>query len=213
MELKGTAINFLGDSITEGVGASDITKRYTDILAREEEIIAFNYGISGTRIARQNKPSNDPRQDLDFCSRVAELEPSADAVVVFGGTNDFGHGDASFGSFADRTEDTFYGALHVLYKSLIEKFAGKPIVIITPLHRITESDKKEGTDLTLYDYVNAIREVAEYYSLPVLDLFKTSGLQPNIDIIREKFMPDGLHPSDAGYEILAQKIGTFLKSL
>ena len=39
MELKGTAINFLGDSITEGVGASEVSKRYTDILAREEELV------------------------------------------------------------------------------------------------------------------------------------------------------------------------------
>ena len=32
MELKGTAINFLGDSITAGGGASCIDDRFTDIL-------------------------------------------------------------------------------------------------------------------------------------------------------------------------------------
>lgn len=217
MELKGMAINFLGDSITEGSGASEVSKRFTDILAREEEIIAFNYGIGGTRIAHQKNPSENPRHDLDFCSRVAELEPSADMVVVFGGTNDYGHGDAPLGNFNDRTNETFYGALHVLYRSLIEKFPGKPIVVLTPLHRVNEQDKKgdakKAEVAALAEYVEIIREVAEYYSLPVLDLFKTSGLQPDVDIIRENFMPDGLHPNDAGYEILAQKIGTFLKSL
>ena len=217
MKLKGIKINFLGDSITEGHGTSEVTKRFTDILAREEEIIAFNYGISGTRIALQKNPSENPRHDLDFCSRVAELEPSADMVVVFGGTNDYGHGDAPIGNFNDRTNETFYGALHVLYRSLIEKFPEKPIVVLTPLHRLNELDKKgdakKAEVATLAEYVEIIREVAEYYSLPVLDLFKTSGLQPDVDIIRENFMPDGLHPNDAGHKILAQKIGTFLKSL
>ena len=60
------------------------------------------------------------------------------------------------------------------------------------------------------DYVNKIREVAEYYSLPVIDLYKESGLQPKVEIIREKFMPDGLHPSDAGAKIIAEKIYAYL---
>lgn len=38
-------------------------------------------------------------------------------------------------------------------------------------------------------YVNIIKEVAEYYSLPVLDLFATSGLQPEIKEIRENIFP------------------------
>ena len=209
MELKGTAINFLGDSITEGAGASSIDKRFTDLLSKEYEIISFNYGIGGTRIARQYTPSAEPKYDKDFCSRVEELEESADAVVVFGGTNDFGHGDAPIGNFNDRTTDTFYGALHVLYSSLVTKFPGKPIVIITPLHREIEVIGNK----TLKAYVDIIREVAEYYSLPILDLYAESGLQPNVPVIKEMFMPDGLHPNDAGYEILAKKIANFLLKL
>lgn len=209
MELKGTAINFLGDSITEGAGTSGADKRFTDILSRDYEIISFNYGIGGTRIARQHTPSAEPRYDKDFCSRVAELEESADAVVVFGGTNDFGHGDAPIGNFNDRTTDTFYGALHVLYSSLITKFPGKPIVIITPLHR---SEEVLGSK-TLKAYVDIIRKVAEYYSLPILDLYAESGLQPNVPVIKETYVPDGLHPNDAGHEILAQKIANFLSKL
>ena len=46
----------------------------------------------------------------------------ADGVVVFGGTDDFGHGDAPIGTPSDRTYDTFYGACHVLFSKLIEKY-------------------------------------------------------------------------------------------
>lgn len=54
MDLHNATINFLGDSITEGAGASCLENRYTDVLAREFGLKkANNYGISGTRIARQ----------------------------------------------------------------------------------------------------------------------------------------------------------------
>ena len=65
----------------------------------------------------------------------------------------------------------------------------------------------------LKTYVNIIREMAEYYSLPVLDLYAESGIQPKVDAIREKFCPDGLHPNDAGHVLLANKIYAYLRSL
>lgn len=55
--------------------------------------------------------------------------------------------------------------------------------------------------------------MAEYYSLPLLDLFKTSGLQPAVPIIRDKYMPDELHTNDEGHRILTDKILSFLKCL
>ena len=216
MELKGTKINFLGDSITEGAGTSSHDKMYTMVIEREYGAICQNYGIGGTRIATQKTPTEE-KWDRDFISRVPEMDNDADIVVVFGGTNDFGHGDAPLGTMSDRTPYTFYGALHCLYTALIEKYPGVPIVVLTPLHRITEDvptgDNKPAPVATLKEYVNIIREVAEYYSLPVLDLFKESGLQPKIPIIQQKYVPDGLHPNDAGNAILAHKIARFLEML
>ena len=52
MELEHTVINFLGDSITEGAGASDEAHRYTDVFARMYGAKANNYGVGGSRIAR-----------------------------------------------------------------------------------------------------------------------------------------------------------------
>ena len=140
MNLQGKKINFLGDSITEGYGVSCAQARYPDRIAAKYGAICRNYGISGTRIARQHTPSEDPRHDLDFPSRVAEMDPDADIVVVFGGTNDYGHGDAPIGQPSDRTCDTFWGGLHVLYRSLIEKYPAAKIVILTPLHRLNEDN-------------------------------------------------------------------------
>ena len=216
MELNGTKINFLGDSITEGAGTSSHDKMFTMLIEREYGAICQNYGIGGTRIARQKTPTEE-KWDRDFISRVPEMDNDADIVVVFGGTNDFGHGDAPLGTMSDRTPYTFYGALHCLYTALTEKYPGVPVVILTPLHRWNEDspkgDNKPAPVGTLKEYVNIIREVAEYYSLPVLDLFKESGLQPKIPVIQQKYVPDGLHPNDDGNAILAHKIARFLETL
>ena len=212
MKLKGLKINFLGDSITEGHGCSAVEKRFSDMIASQHGAVTRCYGIGGTRLARQTKPSENPRHDLDFPMRAAEMDADADVVIVFGGTNDFGHGDAPFGEFSDRTADTFCGALHELYTSLLEKYPTAQFVVLTPLHRSTESIPNMHGKV-LGDYVDMIRRAAEYYSLPVLDLYATYGVQPAVPVMKETFMPDGLHPNDAGHVILTNKIVKFVESL
>ena len=222
MELKGLKINFLGDSITQGVGASSEDTVYHAVLKREAGLAeARNYGISATRFALQKGTVNRPKDDYvdvnSFCERFDKMDDDADVVVVFGGTNDYGHGDAPIGCFEDRTPDTFYGACHYLFSGLVRKYLGKPIVIMTPLHRINELKipevKLPGDYGILKDYVNIIREDAEFYSLPVLDLYSISGLQPEIKEIQEEYIPDGLHPSDKGNAVIAYKLKLFLESI
>ena len=210
MDLRGKKAVFLGDSITEGVGVSDIKKGYVNLVKEKiglEE--AYNRGISGTRFAVQTTPSEEASFDKDFISRVAELPKDVELVVVFGGTNDYGHGDAPFGEFTDRTAYTFCGACHVLFESLVNKYYDKKIVIMTPLHR--QFEEENGKSLS--DYVAMIRKVAEFYSIPVLDMYAQSGIQPQLQVIRDAYCPDGLHPNDAGNEIIADKLVKFIQNL
>lgn len=209
MELKQAKLNFLGDSITEGCGVAAPENFFVNRIAAKTGAICRNYGIGGTRIARQQTPSEVEIWDRDFPSRVAEMDPDADIVVVFGGTNDYGHGDAPFGQMADRSVDTFYGALHVLYTSLRQRFPHAKIVVLTPLHRLYEAE----TEPNLPAYVQAIHEVAAAYSLPVLDLYANCKLNPADPEIMERYVPDGLHPNDAGHAILAEDILRFLEQL
>lgn len=208
MYTENITINFLGDSITQGVGVSSEDKIYHALLSVKE---ARNYGISGTRIARQD--DGDAKYMEDFCRRAERME-DADAVVVFGGTNDFGHGTAPMGKFTDRDNYTYYGALHCLMQCLLKKYSGKPIVFMTPLHRqVEEGVSPDGTKRTLYDYICAMKEVARYYAIPVLDLYSTSMIQPQEEFSRNAFCPDGLHPNDAGHRLIADRLKGFLQSL
>ena len=212
MEIQNKKFNFLGDSITEGVGASCPENKYVSVFERKyQPAVARNYGISGTRFARQQKPTLDnPSFDQDFCSRVPTLDPDTDFMIVYGGVNDFGHGDAPFGTFEDRTADTFYGACHTLMTSLIERFPTATIVFMTPLHGTREERPNKEP---LWNYVSAIKEVAAYYAIPVLDLYTTSGIQPKVPILKQTFIPDGVHPNDAGAERIADRLASFLKAL
>lgn len=213
MELKGKKIVFLGDSITEGHGTTGRDKHFVTLVGQWGECREVkNYGIGGTRFAKQSKPSANPRWDLDFCSRIEELDEDADIVVVFGGTNDYGHGDAPVGTFADRDQYTFYGACHHIMTRIHERFPGKPAVIMTPIHRLGEANP-DCNGRPLKAYVDIIREMAEYYAIPVLDLYAESGIQPAVDIIRTTYCPDGLHPNDAGHVLLAEKIFAYLKAM
>lgn len=218
MELKGKKIAFLGDSITEGCGTSDVSCAFWNVLARRTGCLSFGYGIAGTRIAPNRYPSSEARFDAWYASRVDGMIEDADIVVVFGGTNDYGHGDAAMGTPADRDENSFFGSMHVLCRKLLERYPDSTIVFMTPLHRLGDTDCtynengiRRQTDLE--GYVNAIQAVCGYYSIPVLDLFRNSGLQPEIPWQQERYMPDGLHPNDAGHERLADCLERFLNTL
>ena len=217
MDLQGLKINFLGDSITEGHGVSAPDKIYWALLGKETGAIVRGYGIGGTRFAKQNTPSVWPRHDLDFVMRAQEMDNDADVVVVFGGTNDFGHGDAPIGEPTDRDNNTFIGACHKLFCDLINKYPTSTIVVMTPLHRANEDnpcgDAKPAPVGKLVDYVNIIKDVAAEYSLPVLDLWSVSGIVPKVEINRVKYCPDGLHPNDDGHVLIKNRLVGFLKTL
>ena len=217
MKLKGKKIAFLGDSITEGIGASRAENNFVEIIKREGRLkAAYNYGISGTRIAKQNKPSDNPEWDRDFISRVCDMEKDVDAVIVFGGTNDFGHGDIKFGRYGDTTEETFCGSCYILMKKLIEKYSNVPVVFVTPLHRADENTAAHMSGAEkppLKAYVGAIRIAAEMFSLPVLDLYAEGGMQPMVKAQNELYFADGVHPNDKGYERIARLMMRFFENI
>ena len=210
---KGKRIGFLGDSITQN---GEYVASYAGITGCN----ALNYGISATHLARIDANTTNA-----FEQRANTLPLNLDMIVVFGGTNDFGHKTtAKFGSFEDGTVSsryTFYAGLHRLFSKLVKRFPNKPIVVMTPLHHGVEIDEPEYviaasgsltegknsvTGKTFREYVDAIKEVAAYYSLPVLDAYSYSGLSPMTEIgsNNRRFFKDGLHLSEKGGERLAR---------
>jgi len=131
---EGKTANFLGDSITFGIGTTNTTTdSYPSLL---KSSLGFqtvrNYGISGSTVAdHYNTTGDNP-----MVNRFSEMDNNADLVVVFGGTNDYSfNAFGAFGTMDDRVNSTFYGALHLTMSGLMSKYPNKTIAWFTPLHR------------------------------------------------------------------------------
>lgn len=215
----GKKVGFLGDSITE---FAEYVNAYAALTGCE----ALNYGISATHIAKI-----DANTQNSFETRVSSINRNCDLIIVFGGTNDFGHTNtAEFGEFGDGTKEgkyTFYAGLHRMMKTLRTRFKDKPVVIMTPIHHGVKIDCPEyiinsdgtlventnpTTGKTFKQYVDAIKEVAAYYSLPVMDAYSYSSLSPMIDTSNTYFR-DGLHLSQKGGERLAKWMYPLLEQI
>lgn len=199
-KLSGLKWNVLGDSITS---INYANKRYWEYISDEIGIKVNNYGISGSRIAVW-EGHNQP-----MCIRYANMTDDADIITVFAGTNDFGN-SVTLGDITSTDTGTFYGALNVLCKGLIEKYPGKRIGFITPIQRygVPFDDNKWQS------YQNAIKEVCGKYSIPVLDGTKEVGLAiSSVSSIKDRYTIDGLHLNDDGHKIFARRVLSFIESL
>ena len=223
MELKGKKVAFLGDSITEGVGVSDRNNRYDNLLKKKCELAAtFNYGISGTRIAHQSVPSEKPRYDLCFCGRAYNIDKSADIIVVYGGVNDYIHGDAPIGKKGDQTPATFCGGVYFLMNLLREQYPEATVVFMTPARSCLRGDTdrvpskrpmKKPDAMPTRGYVDIILETAKEFNIPTLNLYDDLGIDPNLPEDYQRYTVDGLHFNDAAHHVLAEKLKALLESL
>ncbi len=214
MKLEGMKINFLGDSITQGHGVSNPEKlTWHQLIKRDYGLAqANNYGVSGTRIARRTAPYlSSPCFDVTFELRAEIMSRDVDAVVVFGGVNDYIHGDAHFGDVDSDSEDiyTFCGALNSLISKLKRDFPKAELVFMTSLHKTNEEQPDEPDGKLLVDYVEAIRTICAKRGVKVIDLFAINPL----DCTDTSVVPDGLHPNDAGHAILAKTVAEELLKL
>ncbi len=217
MDLRGKKIVFLGDSITQGAGATNEENVYLEVCAKKLGAKAVNFGVGGTRIAPQITPSAEAFCDEYFLLRAKKMDKDADLVVVFGGTNDFGHGDAPFGRIGDKDPATFCGAYDALIEYLMATYGKEKLIIVYPLRRRNETatngdgSKAEGSK-PLAEYHDAEKAIAEKCGLKSVDFWNDGDLNPNTPDGNENFA-DGLHPNDIGHRLLGEKLAEAIKRM
>ena len=206
-------INVLGDSITIGAVASSPDTMFCTVLSKELNCEVNCYGCGGSRIAEQ-KEHKEEWDEASFLSRADDMEKDADYVFVFGGTNDYGHGDADFGNMLDRDVHTFFGALHALIRKLLQTWRPDQITFILPLRRYKENvscpegEKKDNPGLEQYRL--AIKQVCGFYGIVYVD-FRDSFPIPQTNE-PSRYYGDGLHPTDVGHSVIAQRIAIYIKN-
>ena len=83
---------------------------------------------------------------------------------------------------------------------LMKEFSKTPIYLLLTTH----TAKPERNERTIVRN-RVVLEIAEKYSLPVIDLYTVSRENENL------LLPDGVHFSDDGYELLAKEILKVIK--
>ena len=193
-------INFLGDSITEGLKWQK-KEVYCHYLSKWLNIRINNQGYRATKIARQKGDNKD------FNYRLKDLDDKADFTFIFGGTNDYSLGDAELGDINSESYFTFYGALKNLVKDLLKKFDNDKICFILPLSRFDED--KVINHGNLLQYRNIIKEICDLNKIDYLDLCDELPV-PNTDG-KSEYFKDGLHPNKQGHKLIARNIIKYLK--
>lgn len=211
MELSNLKINFLGDSITEGFSAETKEASYVGrFKSQYPDAIIRNYGVGGSCVSNTCIWGSE-----DMRTRAKRMEPDADLIVVFGGTNDF-HCTTPLGTPQERTEGTFYGAYNLLMDDLLERYPHTKIVLCTCLPRYDETwpARNEVVHLApLQTYVDIIKHIGQMRNLPVIDLFTLECFREPVPGAISPLTQDGLHPGDEGHGILFECIHQALLEL
>lgn len=141
------------------------------------------------------------------------------SLVMMFGTNDFGVGVA-LGENSDVTADgsTFKGSFNYIVQTLLGAYPHLDIVFVSSPWRWRITLSTFDSDITpqavsgiyLYEYVDAMLELGELHKVPVLDMYRTSGINK---FNHERMFSDGLHPGDGefgGKQRVVNRIGGFL---
>lgn len=211
MDLSNLNIHFLGDSITAGFWAATKEASYVGrFQAQYPNATIRNYGVGGSCISNTCVWGVE-----DMRTRAKRMESDAELIVIFGGTNDF-HCMTPLGTPDERNEGTFYGAYNLLLDDLFIRYPNTKIVLCTPLPRFDETwPERDGRVRVapLKAYVDIVKDIAQRYSLPVVDLFSVEIFREPIPDAKSPLTKDGLHPLDDGHAILFDRIHQALLSL
>lgn len=217
---KGKSMITFGDSITYGYNT---TKKWGNILKTSIEISNYtNPAVSGYQIT-------------NIISSIHAASVNYDLVFVWGGTNDWANGNVPMGEMytgqtgtliLNTDTNTFYGRIASACQLLLSKYPTAEIYFMTPMHRKT-FQSQYANDLTpnsagcyLHQYVQAIKDVTAYYSIPCIDLWSEAGINPNIEAQATAYFnhnvpgestPDLLHPDANGHIQIAKVVERFIE--
>ncbi|WP_129714671.1 SGNH/GDSL hydrolase family protein [Pedobacter sp. SYP-B3415] len=133
-----------------------------------------------------------------------------DCILIAGGTNDYGT-NKPLGSAAVLNDDMqFYSAVYNTFRVLREQNPAVPVLICTPIQRGEPRGTVNTLGFSLKQYSEVIKECAAIFGIPCLDMYSLSGITYEN---RATYLPDDLHPNDAGGIKMGGTITTILNSI
>lgn len=201
-------IKVFGDSIPAGTGCNApfhllLSKKYnvafknhavgsTGYYATTTSNVIVGNGVIGKGSAHTETGSNNVND-------ITAAVNSFDSVILFAGTNDYGNGVTS-ANFTTALRNTLDRVLS----------ATSNILVITPIHRQTETANSAG--LTLSDYADIIKTECASRHIMCIDGF---DIPLNVQWTNHynKFFTDALHPNDKGHQIIAGYVAPYVEQM
>ena len=207
-------INFVGDSITEGVGGKvDTNGNRVSYVNYVQDLLQFgqvtNNGIAGRMVTDFN--GRFPELSID--TLWTELfEKGYEITVVYAGLNDYltEMEGKNFGVMDSGTVGGYCGQLQRLFENLSKSYPNKIFFFVTayqtPVKCLTNEITNFNGTPTLGDYMDQQILLAKRYNYPVIDLYNTGFMDTNDSNTASQFLYDSVHPNDEGYQILGEHI-------
>lgn len=209
-------ILFTGDSICYGANWRPTVEDYSNtgwrkiIQENYPKSITYGYGISGTTISKRSGRTDSI---LERMTKMFSEHPEADYIIIEGGVNDAYNitdcpiGTISTGYTAELNENTFAGALESIFKYAQINWIGKKIGYI-----VTFKVPSAMGQFKFNEYMDIAKQICEKWSVPYCDLYNGSNLNYYIQEVSDAY-GGGLHPNEAGYRIITNKIEKWLETL
>lgn len=200
--LHGLNISIIGDSISTYDYANLLpAQSYHDLIAKWGLMTKYVDAISGTPICTPDV--NNFLTPSRWQGLGAAFDP--DIIIVQGGTNDALFDNKQLGDIYSTNTDEFYGALKQLYENLLSTYPAAKIFHMTPPQNLASVFPRKNTTTGhyLYEFVNAIKEVAHIYGVSVIDIYAESGIN---NWNGASYLPDNTHPNADGHRKIAEVV-------
>ena len=220
---NGRRVAFLGDSITDARQIQQTNNIYWNFLKDILGIETYVYGISGHRmnqiIGQGERLMAEHGQNVDailvFIGTndyngnipLGEWYTYSEQKTIDDGPVEVlrRHRELNY------DDSTFRGRANTTVRWLKTNYPDKQIIFLTPIHRgyAKFNDKNIQPEESfanacghfIDEYVQAVREIADVWAVPVIDLSSISGLYPMLDEHAHYFRnadTDRLHPNTPG---------------
>lgn len=209
-------IQFLGDSITEGIcGNKDEDGDYLSYVNYADDYLGFKNCMNNGKAGRMF--SDYAGSELSFSLEMGNMfNNSADIAVVFLGVNDYltNRENKRYGDYY-ATESTagYVGSLRYAMKQLKANYPNQEVFFVT-MYNISKTANSTYTDiagsLQLGDYMDMLRKMVNEYGYHLIELYDTGFMDCTDAATSSTYTADGLHPADSGNRILGEHIAAEL---
>ena len=185
-------ITCVGDSITDGIGASSGQNTYP---AQLQKILGNKYEVLNKGVSGKTVTNSDSRAYTKTTRYKESLTSQPDIVIILLGTNDI----STNGINTDAGKKTFKDDYAKLVRDYENCGTHPKIMVAAPLSSVDGNNKHDSRNsMNERIQIPLIKEVSKEMSLTFLDAHTYTATWTRTDI------GDGLHPSDSGYVKLAK---------